>query len=163
MPLRSDTQAQLTTLLCKAYSGEMAAAYAYRGHWKSLKKGTEKDKIVAIEKEEWHHRRLVLQMLQSFGVKPRLWREIVFWSIGRILGPLCFVSGWFFPMFFAGRLETANVREYALAADLAKALNLDAMHAQLQKMAHVELDHEIFFYDAIKNHWLMPAMKILFR
>ena len=159
----AETRQKLIQVLQGAYSGEMAAAFAYRGHWKSLKSGPEKDKIRTIEAEEWHHRGLVLGMLQTLHAKPVKWREVVFWTIGRILGPLCFVSGWFFPMFFAGRLETANVGEYSVAQQYATELNLHTFAAQLQTMSDVELDHEIFFHETIKDHALMPLMKLLFR
>ncbi len=47
----------LIRILQNAYSGEIAAAYAYRGHWKSLKDSPERTEIKKIEAEEWDHRR----------------------------------------------------------------------------------------------------------
>ncbi len=39
----------LMRILQNAYSGEIAAAYAYRGHWKSLKDSPERTEIKKIE------------------------------------------------------------------------------------------------------------------
>ena len=60
----------LVHLLQLAYSGELAAAYAYRGHWKSVRNSDERDRIRAIEEEEWHHRKLVGEIIQKLGARP---------------------------------------------------------------------------------------------
>ena len=49
----------LVRILQNAYSGEIAAAFAYRSHWKLLKDSPEKERIKEIEAEEWDHRRRV--------------------------------------------------------------------------------------------------------
>jgi Uma2 family endonuclease len=36
-PMNKDARQNLIRILQSAYSGELAAAFAYRGHWKSLK------------------------------------------------------------------------------------------------------------------------------
>ncbi len=153
----------LIKILRGAYSGEMAAAYAYRGHWKSLKNPELRQKIKTIEAEEWQHRQLVREMLHTLGGKPNVYKEILLWTIGRTLGALCFASGWFWPMFLAGHLETANVAQYATATGFASDLKLYQIADQLQHMAAVELDHETFFYSVIQDHWLLPWAKWLFR
>lgn len=43
---------QFIYVLKGAYSGELAAAYAYRGHWRSLKNPLERGKVQEIEIEE---------------------------------------------------------------------------------------------------------------
>ena len=43
---------QLVLLLQLAYSGELAAAYAYRGHWHSLTNSEERLNIQKIENEQ---------------------------------------------------------------------------------------------------------------
>ena len=114
----------LIRILQNAHAGEIAAAYAYRGHWKSLKDSPEKERIRQIEAEEWDHRRRVGEWLAKLDSKPRKLRERVFWTIGNVLGPSCFVSGWFMPMYFAGRLESQNSVEYEDAAVFAKELDM---------------------------------------
>jgi len=67
---------KLILLLQLAYSGELAAAYAYRGHWKSVNKPTEKTAIRNIEEDEWRHRRFVGEMLVTLNAAPNKWREV---------------------------------------------------------------------------------------
>jgi demethoxyubiquinone hydroxylase (CLK1/Coq7/Cat5 family) len=148
--------------LQNAYSGEVAAAFAYRGHWKSLRESPEKTHIKKIEDEEWHHRQRVGRWLEMLNAKPRRLREIVFWTIGRVLGISCFISGWFMPMYFAGRLESGNVIEYEDAASSARELSMAECVDDLLDMARVEAEHEIFFHTAVTGHRLLPMMKRLF-
>ncbi len=62
--------APLIGLLQLAYSGELAAAYAYRGHSKSVSDPEERRRIEEIEREEWHHRKLVGEMLTDLRQNP---------------------------------------------------------------------------------------------
>ncbi|HZG01943.1 MAG TPA: ferritin-like domain-containing protein [Chitinophagales bacterium] len=58
----------LVDLLQRAYSAEKAAALAYQGHAASVKRIEEKKAIRQIELDEWHHREVVLQIMNDFGV-----------------------------------------------------------------------------------------------
>ena len=158
----TSAKAKLIRILQHAYSGEVAAAYAYRGHWKSLKEGPERESIKRIEEEEWDHRRRVGEWLKKLRAKPKPAREKVFWTVGRTLGVSCHVSGWFMPMYFAGRLESQNSVEYEDAAELAKELEMDDCVADLLDMARVEVEHEEFFRGVVANHRLLPVMKRVF-
>jgi rubrerythrin len=158
----TDAKSNLIRILQNAYSGEVAAAYAYRGHWKSLREGPEREGIKRIEEEEWDHRGRVGEWLDKLRAKPRPAREKVFWTIGRTLGVTCHVSGWFMPMYFAGRLESKNSIEYEEAAEFAKELGMDDCVADLLDMARVEVEHEEFFRGVLANHRLLPMMKRLF-
>src|SRR5262252_987128 len=91
----------LISLLQLAFSGERAAGYAYRGHWRSVSQTEERDRIALIEKEEWHHRLLVGDMLLELGASPSRIRELRATIIGRTLGWLCHLSGWLLPMYGA--------------------------------------------------------------
>ena len=152
----------LIRILQNAYSGEIAAAFAYRGHWKSLKESPEKIRIREIEAEEWDHRRRVGEWLEKLNAKPRPMREKFFWTIGRIVGLACYVSGWFMPMYFAGRLESQNSVEYEDAAAFAKELEMDECVEDLLDMARVEVEHELFFRETVAGHRLLPTMKRIF-
>ena len=158
----SDARQSLIRILQNAYSGEVAAAYAYRGHWKSLKDSPEKERIKEIEEEEWDHRRRVGEWLEKLGAKPRAVREKVFWTVGRTLGTSCYISGWFMPMYFAGRLESQNSAEYEDAAKFAAELEMDECVEDLLDMARVELEHELFFRQVVTGHRMLPMMKRLF-
>lgn len=157
-----DARSSLIQILQNAYSGEVAAAYAYRGHWKSLRESPEKERIKQIESEEWDHRRRVGDWLEKLGSAPRPFREKLFWMIGRTLGATCHISGWFMPMYFAGRLESQNSVEYEDAAAFAKELGMDACVDDLLDMARVELEHEIFFREMVTGHRMLPLMRRIF-
>ena len=160
----SKARQNLIRILQNAYSGELAAAYAYRGHWKSLRRETnEKTHIRKIEAEEWAHRENVGRWLKALGAKPRRLRDAVFWTIGRSLGLTCYVSGWFFPMYFAGRLESQNVQEYVDAAELARELEMPECFAEMMEMSRVEAEHEIFFHNIVAKHRLLPVTKAFFK
>lgn len=154
---------KLIRILQNAHAGELAAAYAYRGHWKSLKNSPTKDHIKKIEAEEWTHRENVRKWLEKLNAKPRPVREKVFWTIGKLLGLTCFVSGWFLPMYFAGRLESQNVEEYREAAHFAEELEMKTCVEEMLEMARVEQEHEDFFKETVSNHRLLPLTKTFFR
>ena len=96
MDADADKQKLIATLQL-AYSGERAAGYAYNGHWKSVSDREERERIRKIEDEEWHHRRLVGELLAGLGAGPKAWREVRAAIVGRVLGFLCHVSPWFSP------------------------------------------------------------------
>jgi rubrerythrin len=159
----NDARQKLIRILQNAHAGELAAAFAYRGHWKSLRASAEKEQIKKIEAEEWTHRRHVRKWLAALGAEPRPAREAVFWAIGRVLGLACYISGWFFPMYFAGRLESQNVREYIDAADFASELAMTDCAAEMLQMAETEREHEVFFRQTVTGHRLLPITRKFFR
>lgn len=160
----NDSRRNLIRILQNAYSGEMAAAFAYRGHWKSLKKSAkERERIKKIEAEEWLHRENVGAWLEKLGATPQKSKEMILWTIGRSLGAACHVSGWFFPMYFAGRLENGNVEEYESAARFAEDLQMAECAAEMLEMARVELEHEIFFRAVVANHRLLSITRRFFK
>jgi Ubiquinone biosynthesis protein COQ7 len=153
----------LIEILKDAYSGELAAAYAYRGHWKSVSDRAEREAIRRIENDEWIHRERVGQMLESLGARPSTIREVRMWITGRTIGAACHVIGWFLPMYFAGRLEGRNVDEYRTAAIHAGALGLVQFKEELLVMQSVEREHELFFLQAVSGHRLLPLVLPVFK
>jgi len=153
----------LIRILQAAHAGEMAAAFAYRGHWKAVTAPDEVQGIQRIEADEWGHRKAVLRMLDALGAKPQTLREVLMWTIGRTVGLLCHVTGWFFPMYIAGRLEYGNVNEYDLAALHAGKLGLTDLQQELMGMTFTEKEHELFFMGKIVGHPLLPLARLLFR
>ena len=138
-------RAKLIRVLQNAYSGELAAGFAYRGHWHSCSDPDERARIHEIEDDEWHHRQLVGDMLRDLGGHPRKLREAVFYAIGRVLGASCHISGWFAPMYGAGRLERKNIVEYEVAAQHAIDCGREDLIDCLLMMAEVEWEHEAYF------------------
>jgi len=152
----------LIHILQGAYSGELAAGFAYRGHWKSVSNPHERAAIQKIEHEEWVHRERVGEMLASLGGAPQRLREVKLWLIGRTIGVACHMIGWFLPMYFAGRLESGNVVEYQVAAYHAAQLGLKEFETDLLEMAGVEKEHELFFSSVIIGHRLLPVVSAVF-
>jgi len=155
-----DSYKSLVGLLQLAYSAELAAAYAYRGHWHSVSDKDERGRIKQIEDEEWHHRRLVGEMLTKLGERPSRRREIRSWIVGRALGAGCHLMGWLAPMYGAGRLESRNVREYETAARYALECNRDEFVDCLLTMAEVEWEHEFYFRSRVLTNPLGRRLKI---
>lgn len=151
-PGAADPTAALVRILQHAYSGEKAAAYAYRGHWRSCRAEEERRRIREIEDEEWHHRRLVGGMLADLASGPSALRELRATLVGRSLGLLCHLSPWFLPMYGAGRLERGNVGEYETAARHARDGGHDAFVDCLLTMAEVEWEHEAYFRAKVLGH-----------
>jgi len=137
-----------------AYSGELAAAHAYHGHWRSVRAADQRERIREIEAEELEHRRALGAMLSALGVEPRRGLEWRAACIGRVLGALCHVSGWFAPMYGAGRLESRNIKEYEQAARLARDCGREEWVDELLTMAEVEWEHERYFRELVEQHWL---------
>jgi rubrerythrin len=161
----SNKRDALIALLQLAYSGELAAAYAYRGHWRAVRNREERLRIEKIENEEWHHRTLVGEMLRTLDANPNKFREIRAAIMGRTLGLLCHVIGWLAPMYGAGKLESRNIREYEIAARLAREAGKEEFVDCLLTMAEVEWEHEQYFRGRVLSHrwadrlplWPQPA------
>ena len=142
----------LVRLLQLAHAGEMAAAFAYRGHWRSVSDREEQERIRAIEADEWHHRTLVAEMLAQLGAGPARLSEIRARIVGRTLGALCHVAGWFMPMYGAGAIERKNIVEYEDAVALARACGRVEFLECLGRMAEVEREHERYFRERLAGH-----------
>src|SRR5918993_1580070 len=151
--MAADTsKSNLIALLQLAYSGELAAAHGYHGHWRSVSDADERARIAEIEQEELHHRKLVGEMLAGLGAAPNRSREFRASLIGRTLSFLCHVSGWLVPMYGAGRLESSNVREYETAARFARGCGREDLIDCLLTMAEVEWEHEKYFRSRVLMH-----------
>lgn len=156
----NEARERLVQILQLAYSGERAAAYAYRGHWKSVSDRDARVRIKQIEDEEWHHRDLVGEMLVNLGAAPDADRERRATVVGRTLGVLCHLSGWLAPMYGAGRLESRNIVEYETAARYAKQAGLHELVDCLLTMAEVEWEHEKYFRECVLSHPLGRRLQI---
>ncbi len=153
---------KLIKLLQMAYSAEKAAAFAYIGHAGSVKNPEEKAAIKQIELDEWHHREVVLSIMQQYGIQPSRYNEIKYHIIGRILSASCYVIGWFMPYFFAGRLESGNVCEYFVAMRYFNDLGITAHDKDLYEMGIKEKEHEVYFQKSLENNRLLPLFERVF-
>lgn len=155
-----DDLERLTAILRLAYSGELAAALAYRGHWHSVRDPGDCSRISKIEHEEWHHRDLVGAMLSRIGTAPSKGRERRARVVGRTLGLVCHVAGWLAPMYGAGKLERRNIEEYEAAARLAMRAGWSEFADCLLAMAEVEWEHEQYFRSRVQAHRLAPWLPL---
>jgi len=151
---------KLIHILQLAYSGERAAGYAYHGHWNSVADADERARIKLIEEDEWHHRRLVGEMLVSLGAGPDKRRELRATIVGRTISLLCHVSIWFVPMYGAGKLESRNIVEYETAARYARDSGRGDLVDCLLTMAEVEWEHERYFRKRVELSRFIKWLKI---
>ncbi len=152
----------LAALLQRAYSAEMAAAFAYIGHAASLKHAEAKAAVKQIEQDEWNHRANVLGMMQRYDVPISRYNEVHFYVIGKLISMSCHVIGWFMPYFFAGKLESGNVCEYFLMMRYFHSLGIREHDEMLYEMGLKEKEHEVHFLDQIKSSRLLPFFEKLF-
>ena len=152
----------LIDLLQMAYSAEKAAAFAYQGHAKSVKNPEEKKAIRQIEIDEWNHRAEVLQIMKQYNIPVSKYYEIRFHIIGKIISGSCYVIGWFMPFYFAGRLESGNVCEYFRIKHYFNELGIKEHDQIMYEMGIKEKEHEVYFYEQIKNSKMLPFFEKLF-
>src|ERR1700749_2410794 len=152
----------LTNLLQQAYSAEKAAAFAYQGHAGSVKAVDEKQAIKQIEIDEGNHRAEVLKMMNQYNVPVSQWYEVKNYFIGKVISAGCYLIGWFMPFYFAGSLESGNVCEYVRMKRLFNALAITEHDEILYEMSLREKEHEVYFYEKIKDNKLLPFFEKLF-
>jgi hypothetical protein len=152
----------LALLLQRAYSGEMAAAFAYVGHAGSLRCPQARAAVKQIEDDEWHHRANVLSLMQKYEVPVSRYYEAKFYCIGKIISLSCYVIGRFMPFFFAGKLESGNVCEYFVMMRYFHSLGIHEHDQMLYDMGMKEKEHEVYFLDQIKTSRLLPLFQRIF-
>lgn len=153
---------QLVDLLQMAYSAEKAAAFAYQGHAGSVKNKDEKAAIHQIEIDEWNHRREVLEIMRMYEVPVSRFYEFRFHVVGKAISTACYVIGWFMPFYFAGRLESGNVCEYFRMMHFFHELGIKDHDKILYEMGIKEKEHEVYFYEKIKDSKLLPFFEKIF-
>jgi len=153
-------QRDLVQLLQSAHAGELAAAHAYEGHARSVRDVVERTDIERIRDEELEHRARVAVHLEALGAGPDPRRERRMRRVGRVIGALCHIGGWYLPMYGAGRLEAGNIVEYEHAASLADTCGHGEMIADLLDMADVEAEHERYFRSKVESHWMRRVFPV---
>lgn len=153
----------LIDLIQMAYSAEKAAAFAYQGHAGSVKDKAAKVAIKQIEIDEWNHRQEMLELLHLYELPISKYYEFRFHIVGKIISYSCYVIGWFMPYYFAGRLESGNVCEYFRMKSYFNELGISAHDQALYDMGIKEKEHEVYFYNQIKDSKWLPFFEKLFR
>lgn len=122
----------------------------------------ERAEVQRIEGAELLHRAHVRALLDELGAAPVRWREAALGTIGLVFGFLCRFSGWFMPMYMAGRLEAMNVGQYESAVALAREAGLHDAAVLLSGMVDEEMRHEAWFADRVRGHRLVPLVAVVF-
>src|SRR6185312_3214503 len=102
--MRTDHQA-FVRLLQLAFSGELGAAIAYRGHAAAVTDPSERQHIRLIRAEELDHRARVGRILRHVGGLPDPLLELRNRCVGTAIAAFCHIGGWFAPMYGAGWIE----------------------------------------------------------
>lgn len=152
----------LVDLLRKAYSAEKAAAFAYQGHAGSVRDKDQKKAIRQIEMDEWNHRKEVALIMSQYNIPVSKWYEVKCYFICKTISIGCYIIGWFMPFYFAGSLESGNVCEYVRMKRLFNKLNITGHDEILYEMSVKEKEHEVFFYEKIKDHKRLPFFEKIF-
>ena len=153
---------ELADLLRLAHSAERAASYAYQGHAGSVRSLEEKAAIKKIEDDEWHHRAELLKIMQEHDIQVSTYYEWKYFIIGQIISLSCYFIGYFMPNYFAGRLESGNVNEYFRMQEMFNSIGITKYDDCMKEMAIKEKEHEIFFLELIKDHWMLPLFSTIF-
>lgn len=153
---------KLADLLKQAYSAEKAAAFAYQGHARSVKDPAEKAGIRQIELDEWEHRREVRAIMDQYGIPVSRYYEVRFHVVGKTISAACHVLGWFMPYYFAGRLESGNVCEYFRMIHYFHEIGITEHDRMLYDMGIREKEHEVYFYERIKNKKALAFFERIF-
>ena len=66
------------------------------------------------------------------------------------------------PFYFAGNLESGNVCEYVRMKRLFNTLNITTHDEILYEMSLKEKEHEVYFYEQIKDNKLLPLFERFF-
>jgi len=152
----------LESSLQLAYSAERAAAFAYIGHARSLKKESECEHVQSIERDEWDHRRHVLAIMQEYGIPISRWLEVKYYVIGKLIATACHVIGRFMPYFFAGKLESGNVCEYFVMIRHFRSLGISKHDQLLWEMGIKEKEHEVYFLQMVRGARWLPLFERVF-
>ena len=151
---------QLVRQLQLAYSGELGAALAYRGHAASVADPDERQRIAEIRAEELDHRERVGRILRRLHGGPDPLLELRNRCIGTSIALFCHLGGWFLPMCGAGWIELRNIGEYERAARLGALCGEVDFVDELLSMAEVEWEHERYFRLKAASHRFARLLKV---
>lgn len=138
-------------MLQQAHAGELAAYYAYEGHWRSLSDPRQREAVQKIQYEERDHIRYLKTMLDVYKSQPSKIRDFIFTMIGKTASFLCYITGWYLPMAGARFIENIGAVNYNVMSKKAKSLGLHETARALKMMGIMEDRHEKYFLEVMKN------------
>jgi demethoxyubiquinone hydroxylase (CLK1/Coq7/Cat5 family) len=140
-----------------AYSTEIGAATAYRGHSAATKDPDVAAHIAFIEAEEHRHRARVGEMMDAFDARPFLPLEWVFTVVGTVIGFGCRVWGEWASAFGAAQFEFGGMGDYRRAAKAARSIDREDLAVELDHMEQDEADHRAFFLALARSRFPLGA------
>lgn len=138
-------------MLVQAHAGELAAYHAYEGHYRSVSDHEQKVQINRIQREELDHLHEVSKMLHSLGAQPSVFKDLLYIIIGKTASFLCYITGWYLPMWGAKKIEAIGAASYWEIADMAMDTGHFQMSAKLCHMAETEEAHEKYFQQFVPD------------
>ena len=153
-------RARLVRDLQLAFSGELGAAIAYRGHAASVADPDDRRRIADIRREELDHRDWVGHALDALDARPDRLLELRSRCLGASIALFCHVGGWFLPMYGAGWLESRNLGDYERAARLSAQCGRADLADGLLRLAEVEWEHERYFRLKAASHPFARILKV---
>ncbi|MBX2798326.1 MAG: demethoxyubiquinone hydroxylase family protein [Myxococcales bacterium] len=136
-----------------AYSTEIGASTAYRGHAAATRHPDVAADIRRIEQDELRHRASVGQLLEAFEARPWWWLEAVFTVVGTVIGAGCHVWGGWASAFGAAQFELGGAGDYRRAAAAAQAAGHDDLVARLELYKEQEEAHRRYFLALARWYW----------
>ena len=136
-----------------AYSTEIGAMRAYRGHAAATREPDVRADIEQIGADELHHRQQVGALLERFGARPWWWLEWTFRAIGRVIGLGCHVWGGWASAFGAAQFEFGGAGDYRRAARAARKLGDEPLARQLDLYQSQEEQHRRYFLALASWYW----------
>lgn len=142
-----------------AYSTELGASRAYRGHSRATRDPELARYIAGVEQDELHHRAFVAILLERYGARPFYPLEALFFCIGTVVGLGCHVWGDWASAFGAAQLELGGMGDYRRAAAAARRLGKHALAVQLDAMGEQEAAHRRFFQALARSRLPLPLVE----
>lgn len=136
-----------------AYSTEIGASTAYRGHAAATREPEVRAEIRRVLDDELHHRAAVGALLDELGARPWWWLELAFRLVGTVIGAGCHVWGGWASCFGAAQFELGGAGDYRRAARAAHAAGRADLVPRLERYKAQEEDHRRFFLSLAQWYW----------
>ena len=136
-----------------AYSTEIGASTAYRGHASATRRPEVEADIRRILEDELHHRASVGALLEGLGARPWPWLERLFTMVGTVIGAGCHVWGGWASAFGAAQFELGGAGDYRRAAAAARVAGRDDLVASLELYQAQEEAHRTYFLALAGWYW----------
>ncbi len=139
-----------------AYSTEIGAATAYRGHAAATREPVVAALVRSIEQDERHHRAELGELLERYDARPFVWLDHLYTFIGTCVGWGCHFWGPWASAFGAAQFEFGGIADYRRAARAARAIGNPDLVAKLESFQAQEAAHRAFFLDLARATFPIP-------